>query len=242
MRDRHYDLVIDAQGLFKSVFLARLAGAPVAGLDRQSAREGLSAFFYRNSYPVARNLHAISRTRLLFGAALGYEPDLDRIENGIVPPASSAPPYGERTAFLLHGTSWPTKRWPTDAWIETANSLVDRGLTPVTTWSTQDERSTAETIAEAVPKTAVVPKSPLAEIAAEISRATLVIGADTGLMHLASAFGLPTIAIFLATQPGLTGPIGPRSIAIKADGPESDPTVNASRVIAVADELLASCA
>ncbi|RUT82665.1 lipopolysaccharide heptosyltransferase I, partial [Mesorhizobium sp. M7A.T.Ca.US.000.02.1.1] len=30
----------------------------------------------------------------------------------------------------------------------------------------------------------------------------------TGLTHLASAFGLPTVAVFLATEPGLTGPRG----------------------------------
>ncbi|MGO4836264.1 glycosyltransferase family 9 protein, partial [Rhizobiaceae sp. 2RAB30] len=50
MRVRRYDLVIDAQGLLKSVFLARLAGAPIAGFDRGSARESLSAIFYRNRY------------------------------------------------------------------------------------------------------------------------------------------------------------------------------------------------
>ncbi|RUX03073.1 lipopolysaccharide heptosyltransferase I, partial [Mesorhizobium sp. M2A.F.Ca.ET.037.01.1.1] len=63
-------------------------------------------------------------------------------------------------------------------------------------------------IAGAVPKTLLVAKSPLADVAAILGRSTLVIGADTGLTHLASAFGLPTVAIFLATEPGLTGPRG----------------------------------
>jgi heptosyltransferase-1 len=44
----------------------------------------------------------------------------------------------------------------------------------------------------------------------------MVIGADTGLTHLASAFGLPTVAIFLSTEPGLTGPVGPRSSTLLA--------------------------
>lgn len=236
MRARRYDLVIDAQGLLKSVFLAKLAGAPIAGFDRNSAREGLSALFYRDRYAVARDLHAISRTRLLFGAALGYQPDLSGMENGIVAPVTQTPPYGDHTAFLLHGTSWESKKWPLPAWIETAQALVARGFTPVTTWSNPAEQAVAEGIADAVPETIVIPRSPLTVIAAEIGRASLVIGADTGLMHLASAFGLPTIAIFLATEPGLTGPIGPHSVALAAETPGAGVAVG--RVLAVADELL----
>lgn len=236
MRERRYDLVIDAQGLLKSVVLAKLAGAPIVGLDRQSAREGLSALFYRHGYPIRRDLHAISRTRLLFGAAFGYEPDLTTIDNGIAAPAADTPPYGPRTAFLLHGTSWESKKWPVASWIETARALVARGFTPVTTWSSPAERAVAEAIAAAVPETAVITRSPLTTIAAEIARATLVIGADTGLMHLASAFGLPTIAIFLATQPGLTGPLGPRSVALTAEHPGG--AIAPQRVVAVAEELL----
>ncbi|BCH31504.1 lipopolysaccharide heptosyltransferase I [Mesorhizobium sp. L-8-10] len=236
MRAPRYDLVIDAQGLLKSVFLAKLAGAPIAGFDRNSAREGLSALFYRDHYAVARGLHAISRTRLLFGAALGYQPDLSSIENGIVAPVAQTPPYGARTAFLLHGTSWESKKWPLPAWTETAKALVARGFTPVTTWSNPAEQAVAEGIADAVPETVVIPRSPLTAIAAEIGRASLVIGADTGLMHLASAFGVPTIAIFLATEPGLTGPVGPCSVALAAETPGGG--VSVGRVLAVADQLL----
>lgn len=236
MRERRYDLVIDAQGLLKSVFLARMAGAPIAGFDRQSVRESLSALFYRHRFSVARDLHAITRTRLLFGAALGYEPDLDRLDNGIVAPVAQTPRYGDRTVFLLHGTSWESKKWPVESWIAVAGALATRGLTPVTTWSNPAERAVAQAIAQAVPQSAVIDRSPLATIAAEIGRATLVIGADTGLTHLASAFGLPTIAIFLATQPGLTGPLGPHSIVLERETPGV--AVTPARVVGIADEML----
>lgn len=236
MRERRYDLVIDAQGLLKSVFLARMAGAPIAGFDRQSVRESLSALFYRHRFSVARDLHAITRTRLLFGAALGYQPDLDRLDNGIVAPAAQTAPYGNRTVFLLHGTSWESKKWPVESWITLAEALVARGLTPITTWSNPAERAVAQAVVQAVPHSVVIDRSPLATIAAEIGRATLVIGADTGLTHLASAFGLPTIAIFLATQPGLTGPLGPHSLVLERDTPGA--AVTPERVVGVADEML----
>ncbi|TJW67112.1 MAG: lipopolysaccharide heptosyltransferase I, partial [Mesorhizobium sp.] len=148
-------------------------------------------------YAVRRDLHAIERTRRLFGLALSYQPDLSVLGSGIVPPDGGLGIEG-KTAFMLHGTSREDKKWPVEDWIETARRLVSRQFTPVVTWSNDAERRVAEAIAGAAPKTVLIEKSPLAEIAAILGRSTLVIGADTGLSHLASAFGLPTVAIFLA--------------------------------------------
>ena len=232
----HYDLVIDAQGLLKSAVVARQAGAPVAGFDRASAREPTATLFYGRKYAVPRDLHAIERTRRLFGLALGYRPDLSVLGSGIVAPASSMPAIGERAAFLLHGTSREDKKWPVEDWIEIARQLVARRFTPVVTWSNEAERNVAEAIAGAVPKTVLIPRSPLSEIAAILGRSQIVIGADTGLTHLASGFGLPTVAIFLATEPGLTGPRGPFSSTLLA---AAGGRVTPSEVIAEAERQLA---
>ncbi|WP_315924310.1 lipopolysaccharide heptosyltransferase I [Mesorhizobium sp. SP-1A] len=217
LRAANYDLVIDAQGLLKSALVAKLAGAPVSGFDAKSIREPAASRLYDQRYAVPRDLHAIERTRRLFGLALGYEPDLPVLESGIVAPAGGpALPEGN-IAFLLHGTSRDDKKWPAADWAETARLLAGKGLVPVTTWSNEKEKAVAEAIAQAVPQTMVLPKSPLAEIAGLVGRATLVIGADTGLTHLASAYGLPTVAVFLTTEPGLTGPRGPFSSTLVAE-------------------------
>ncbi|AZO28852.1 MULTISPECIES: lipopolysaccharide heptosyltransferase I [unclassified Mesorhizobium] len=236
LRGARYDLVIDAQGLLKSAVVAKQAGAPIAGFDRSSAREPSATLFYDRKYAVSRDLHAIERTRRLFGQALGYEPDLSRIGSGIVAPAGNLSVPEGKLAFLLHGTSREDKKWPADDWIETARQLVSRQFTPVVTWSNGAERAVAEAIAAAVPKTVLVPKSPLGEIAAILGRSTLVIGADTGLTHLASAFGLPTVAIFLATEPGLTGPRGPFSSTLLAP---AGGKVTPAEVMEEAERLLA---
>lgn len=209
LRASRYDLVLDAQGLLKSALVSIQAGAPIAGFDHASAREPSATLFYQRKYAVPRDLHAIERTRRLFGQALDYQPDLSKLDSGIVPPVGGLSGVGGQTAFLLHGTSREDKKWPVEDWIETARLLVARKVTPVVTWSNEAERNVAEAIASAVLQTVLVPKSPLEDIAAILGRSTLVIGADTGLTHLASAFGLPTVAIFLATEPGLTGPRGP---------------------------------
>ncbi len=235
LRECRYDLVIDAQGLLKSALVARQAGAPIAGFDRSSAREPSATLFYDVTYGVPRDLHAIERTRRLFGLALGYQPDLSTLASGIVPPPGGLAGITGKTAFLLHGTSREDKKWPVEDWIGTARLLVERGMTPVTTWSNEREKSVAEAIAKAVPSTVVVPRSPLADIAAILGRSTLVIGADTGLTHLASAFGLPTVAVFLATEPGLTGPRGPyASTLLAAPGGRVTP----AEVVAEAEGLL----
>jgi lipopolysaccharide heptosyltransferase I len=57
-----------------------------------------------------------------------------------------------------------------------------------------------------------------------------VIGVDTGLLHLAAALGVPLVAIFTGSRPGLTGPVGSGPIAILgADGapPAVDAVVDA---------------
>ena len=72
LRDTRYDLVIDAQGLLKSAWLTRYVKAPVAGLDKTSAREPMAARFYDRPYAVARGQHAVERLRQLFAQALGY--------------------------------------------------------------------------------------------------------------------------------------------------------------------------
>ena len=71
LRETRYDLVIDAQGLLKSAWLTRYVKAPVAGLDRDSAREPLAARFYDRCYAVPREQHALERVRQLFAQALG---------------------------------------------------------------------------------------------------------------------------------------------------------------------------
>jgi heptosyltransferase-1 len=236
LRAGRYDLVIDAQGLLKSAVVARQAGAPIAGFDGASAKEPSATLFYQRKYPVPRDLHAIERTRRLFGQALGYQPDLSRLDSGIVAPVASVPGLEGKIAFLLHGTSRQDKKWPVEDWIETARRLVAGQFTPVVTWSSEPERRVAEAIAGAVPATALIPRSPLKDVAAIIGRSTLVIGADTGLTHLASAFGLATVAIFLATEPGLTGPRGPFASTLLAP---AGGKVTPAEVMAEAERLLA---
>jgi len=206
LRANDYDLVLDAQGLIKSAVLARFAGRPIEGLDRASAREPLAAFAYAKGHTVPRDLHAIERVRRLFGLVLGYHPDLSRLDYGL---AAEGERSG-RAVMLLHGTSWPSKRWSTDSWGTLARAIASAGLQPTVTWGSAEEKAVAEAIAAIEPRTVVLPKGRLADTAVAIRNAVAAVGTDTGLTHLAVAFDRPTVAIFLSTAPDLTGPRGNR--------------------------------
>ncbi len=212
LRAERYDLVIDAQGLIKSALVARIAGAKVAGLDAASAREPLAARFYGERHAIARDRHAIDRLRLLFGAILGYTPDLASLDYGINSGASAPDP----TVVLLHGTTWASKRWSTDSWIALAKALLAEGLRPQVTYADAAEEATARAIVAGAPGTELIPRAPLGEVAGLIGRATAVVGCDTGLTHLAAALDRPTVALFLSTKPGLTGVAGRRATVLEA--------------------------
>ena len=57
-------------------------------------------------------------------------------------------------------------------------------------------------------------RRPLDIVARRIAGARVVVGVDTGLLHLAAALGVPLVGIFVGSEPGLTGPMGRGPIAI----------------------------
>jgi len=61
------------------------------------------------------------------------------------------------------------------------------------------------------------------EAAALLGHAPGAIGVDTGLTHLAVALGVPTVGIYCATSPGLTGLHGAH--AVNLGGPGTPPDV-----------------
>ncbi|MBF8721033.1 lipopolysaccharide heptosyltransferase I [Pseudomonas guariconensis] len=218
LRERKYDLVIDAQGLVKSAWLTRYVKAPVAGLDRYSAREGWASRFYDRRLSVAVGQHAVERVRQLFALALAYDLpeglgryglELDRLQ---LPPAA---PY----VVFLHGTTWATKHWPEAYWRELAERLGRRNLQVRLPWGNPAEKARAERIAQGLKNCEVLPKLNLAGVARVLAAAKACVAVDTGLGHLAAALDVPTISLFGPTNPGLTGAYGRSQVHQASDWP-----------------------
>ncbi len=206
LQSHTYDVVLDTQGLVKSAVIARLARGVRCGQDKASARESLAARFYDRAYPVARGRHAVERNRELAALAFGYDVSTTPPDYGLALPADPLPPDLTRDyAVCLHGTSRAPKLWPQAHWVAFADALLQRGLTPVLPWGDNAERARAEAIHAACPGVQVLPRLSLRGLAVTLGRARVVVGVDTGLLHLACALERPVVGIYTGSDPLLTG-------------------------------------
>ena len=214
-----YDAVIDAQGLLKSAFVTRLSRGPKFGLDKHSAREGLSARVLDHPLPVARGQHAIERVRQLFSLALNY-PLADTAPDYGLPREHVPTPLSEPAELVFcHGTTWPTKHYPEAFWrqlLELASSDGHRVHLP---WGNDEEKARAERLAAGLERVCVLPKMGLDALTDKLLSWDAFIAVDTGLAHLAAAAGLPGVALYGPTDPVLTGVQGMRASSLAADFP-----------------------
>ncbi len=126
--------------------------------------------------------------------------------------------------MLLHSTSQTPKLWPEDHWIRLGQLLHERGLNCVLPGGNDLERQRAIRLAQAIPGAVAAPALPLEQVAALLGGARCVIGLDTGLTHLATAFHLPVVAIHTVTQPEKTGVFG-SPLAVNCGGHGHVPSV-----------------
>jgi lipopolysaccharide heptosyltransferase I len=232
IRARSYEEIVDSQGLLRTALMARLARGRRHGYDAASIRERLASPFYDRRHAVSRELHAVERNRRLTGAALGYTPQ-GAPQFGLDRARFAAP--GVRYAVLLHASAEPRKLWPEANWIALGRALAACGLDLVLPWGAEPERARSKRLAAALPRAHIPERAPLDEVAALIAGATLVVGVDTGLLHLAAALGVPLVAVFAGSKPGLTGPVGAGPLAVL--GTQGEPPA-VEEVVAAAEAFL----
>ena len=203
-----YDLVLDTQGLLKSALLAGRAQGIKCGYAADSAREPIAARYYDRTYSVSKSAHAVNRNRLLAAAAMGYTPD-PAINFGLFSPSTVIDWLPEAPfVVLLSATSRDDKLWPEAHWISLGQQLKARGFSAILPGGNVLERERAARLASAIPNAIAAPPMTIPELATLLAQAKAVIGVDTGLSHLAVALDTPTVAIYTATDPGLTGVLG----------------------------------
>jgi heptosyltransferase-2 len=117
---------------------------------------------------------------------------------------------GGKLALLAPGAAFGwTKRWPAERFGELARALYDRGFTSAFVVGKGEEQIGAQAAsAGRVPAQVLGPDLDPVGLAALIARARVLIGNDSGPMHLAGAVGTPVVAFFGPTDPGRTGPTG----------------------------------
>lgn len=229
LRRQRYDAVLDLQGNSKSGFFTRLCKAPQRfGFAGSQAREWPNLLATNRKVAIPAESHHIS-SRYLQIARAAVPGDVEVDLCGPLPVQAEAVQtvaelldergltHGE---FLVahYGTTWDTKLWPLDRWQALARTLVlDQGRQLVLTWGNDAEKRAADSIFEACQGRAVIwPRGTLPELIALLAAARLVIGADTGPVHLAAAVGTPTVSIFRVTDSRRNGPPGEGHIRLQA--------------------------
>jgi heptosyltransferase-1 len=203
LRRVRYDAVLDVHGVYKSAIIAFLARARHRyGYQSRDLGERGAAFAYSKRFSRGRGLNAWEGLRATVADALGYAiegaPRFGLTVPDPVGPlaALSAGPM----AMLFHATSCDEKKWPIRDWHEIGRHLLELGLRAVLPWGTEGEYAEAVAIAAGIPGALVLPRLTVQEIAQHIAAASLVVGTDTGFVHLASALGKPTVMVFTATS------------------------------------------
>jgi heptosyltransferase-1 len=206
LRSVEYDLILDTQGLIKTSLVMRSARlAPggrrvgLANATEDSGYEPLSRLFHTISVPVALRTHAITRCRIVAAEALGYSLP-EGTDFALAPPRCNEALWQANTyTVFFHGTAGADKQWSVSSWRSVAQALAARNMQVLLPWGNKEERERANQIAAQIPNAEVLPPLTLLEAVALAHGATLAIGVDTGLTHIAAAYCRRTIELYIAT-------------------------------------------
>jgi len=150
--------------------------------------------------------------------------------------------------ILNPGAGWGAKRWPSERYGQVAKELAKDGICSLVNYGPGEEEL-AVAVEAASERAARKIFCSVSELIALTRRAGLLIGGDTGPMHLAAALKIPVVAIFGPTNPARNGPFGTRAIVLRSASSMTDHTrqrepeqglleITAGEVIAAARKLL----
>lgn len=219
IRQKKYDLVIDAQGSLKSAIIMRLARGVHCGVDKDSAREKIASWFCERTFSVPSKQHAIDRVRQLFAKALDYPipdsaPDFNiNLEKLPELPIDLPKPY----LVFVHSTTWNTKHWPEHYWEQLIKIAAEQGYTIALPWGGAKEQERAQRLAKSSLKAIVLPRLSIPQQARMIAQSNGAVCVDTGLGHLTAALNIPAVHLYGPTDPALIGATGQHQLHLIAE-------------------------
>jgi len=263
LRERRFDTAILLQNAFEAAAIAWLAGIP----ERIGyARDG-RGFLLTRAVPVPKPGEIPRHERFYYlellhrAGILDETPSSDLIRLDGAPAARTAGldrfrrlGLGDIVIGVSPGAAYGTaKRWLPERFAESANQVAGELHAAVAIFGSKDEGNLCESVAASItaPVKNFAGETTLAEFIDLAAACRVYLTNDSGALHIASALGVPTVAIFGATDDQTTGPTGPLSRVVR-EGVECSPClkrecpidhrcmtrVSASRVAEAALELL----
>jgi lipopolysaccharide heptosyltransferase I len=229
LRYEHYDAAIDFQGLYKSALIGWLSGARERiGFAEARLREPAAGIFYSKRISARGREHVVDLNIALlepWGVPNTSRADWEfplpssRDDEGFV--SRALVERGIKDFIIINpGGGWQSKCWPPENYA----SLI-RQYSPefsgdfLLTGSSAEEPLIERIVHESgVPGARYFP-STLTQFIPLARRARLLVGGDTGPLHLAAALRTPVVAIFGPTNPGRNGPFSPQDITLWNMGP-----------------------
>jgi len=229
LRNEHYDAAIDFQGLYKSALISWFSGARERiGFAETRLREPLAGLFYTDRIS-ARNVEHVIDLNFALLEPLGVAPtsrdawefplhasgeDEEHISRSLTA-------AGTKDFIILNPAGgWQSKCWPPEnyaALIRHCSQEFDVDF--LLTGSPAEESQIGRIVADSGVSSARYFPSTLTQYIALAKRARLVVGGDTGPLHIAEALRTPVVAIFGPTNPARNGPFSSRDEVLWNRGP-----------------------
>lgn len=202
---KRYHLAVSTQSGDRPTAFALLAGRRHAGPVDGGLRGAVRRAVLGHAVAPAAGLHRVPDS-LRLAAALG----IAAIDEVVCPRGELPPGLTPQASYaVVHAQPmFRYKRWTSDGWRAVAQALVARGLTVIATGGPDErERQFLDLLWCAVPDVVRLDgRLTWGELTALLARASVYVGPDTSVTHLAAAAGCPTVALYGPTDPRLWGP------------------------------------
>ena len=226
LRGKKFDLVIDLQGLLRSGIMAAATGADIR-VGLADARE-LAGLFYTHRVQLKdTDVHAVDRYMrcleylgiegkerdfsLPVAAKASEEIEQMLAEDGVKP--------NEKFVLVVPGARWESKRWAIEKFAEVIDAIKEELSLRCVLAGTGAEGKICERLVgmcQAEPVN-LAGRTSLRQLVALVKRSELVLGHDSGTIHLAVAMNRPLVCIIGPTEPKRTGPYGREDSIVKAN-------------------------
>lgn len=228
LRKREFDLALLLQNAIEAAIITWLAGIKL----RAGYNTDLRGFLLTHSVLLSKELKQIHQTQyyLEMVKALGCQdtetevqliPDKEMKQLAVELIGRYDLKNKKMVGIAPGATYGPAKIWPPDRFAKVADLIMEKRNTAVLLFGGKDDRKITTTV-RSLARHDIIDlggKTNLREALALISYCNLFISNDSGLMHLAAAFGVPTVAIFGSTNPKTTSPLGPKTKVIYKNVP-----------------------
>jgi heptosyltransferase-2 len=227
IRSLHFDMAVLFQNAFEAAFIARLSGIKIRVGYNTDGRGFLLSHSVVRGKEVLK-LHQVEYYLTVL-RALGWnaptkDPALSTGPEAIARVRSLLSSRGIEDQDLVVGLSpgaayGPAKRWPVERFAAIGDRAIREWGAKVVVIGTEQEKAFGETLISATTPGAVnfCGMTGLGDALALIKRCRLFVSNDSGLMHVAAALKVPTVAVFGSTDSVATGPRGKNARVVKQD-------------------------